>query len=312
MSGLGSEVQALSPQAFWAFTGMAALAAGVTFFFLWRSYHRSRLVSDTPTSRVRSAAQGYVELDGRGDYIDGPPTLSPVSGRRCLWYRYKLERREATILSEDNRTRWDTLQQGESDAPFFLDDGTGRVEIHPEEAEVTPRQRKIWCTRDANPNSLRTSLQIGRFALNLGGRYRHTEELLLPGPLYALGWFATLTPSQQPPIDTAVRERLESWQQAEQVFMEQFDTDGDGRLQADERQRARKLARTRVLAERAEQDTAPAFHTLTAPPDGRRPFLLAGHSQRELSARYRNRALASLAGFALATGALLWLLAVRF
>jgi hypothetical protein len=311
MGGVGAEVQSLSVPAFWAFTGAAALAAGVAFFFLWRSYHRSRLVADTPTSRVRSAAQGYVELDGRGEYLDGPPTVSPVSGRRCLWYRYRLERREGTLVSQNNRTHWRTLQRGESDAPFFLDDGTERVEVHPEEAEVTTRHCRIWCTRDSNPHGLRTSLQIGGFTLNFGGRYRHREELLLPGPLYALGWFTTLSHDEKP-LDIAVRERLESWQQAEGVFMEQFDADGDGRLRADERRRARELARSRVLTERAERGTGPAFHTLTAPPDGTRPFLLAGHSQAGLAARYRNRALASLAGFALATGGLLWLLAVRF
>jgi hypothetical protein len=311
MASLAAQVQGLGPYAFWGLTGGAVLAAGAAFYFLWRSYRRSRLVADTPTSRIRSAAQGYVELDGRGEYLDGQPTVSPASGRRCLWYRYKLERRERSVANDHTNSHWRTLQQGESDDPFFLDDGTGRVEVHPEDAEVTPRHRRIWCTRDANPRGLATSFQVGPFAINLGGRYRHTEELLIPGPLYALGWFATLSHRERP-LDIEVRERLESWQRAEGVFMEQFDVDGDGRLRADERSRARDLARARVLAERAERGTGPSFHTLTAPPDGARPFLLAGRSQAELAARYRNRALASLAAFVLAAGGTLWLLAVRF
>ena len=47
---------------------IAALAAAAVYS-LWytiKAWARNRAIEDTPTSRIRSAAQGYVELNGRG------------------------------------------------------------------------------------------------------------------------------------------------------------------------------------------------------------------------------------------------------
>jgi hypothetical protein len=38
-------------------------------------------------SRVRSAAQGYVELDGVGMLPPGSTNRSPLTGTPCTWFR---------------------------------------------------------------------------------------------------------------------------------------------------------------------------------------------------------------------------------
>ena len=51
---------------------------GGSLYALWfavKAWRDSRAIEDTPTSRVRSAAQGYVELDGRGTL---PPGVVPL------------------------------------------------------------------------------------------------------------------------------------------------------------------------------------------------------------------------------------------
>ncbi len=78
-------------------------------------------MADTPTSRVASVPQGYIELVGRGQQ---PPGGSPVSGLPCLWYRYRVERK--------NGDRWEYVESGVSHDTFGLSDGSGHVLFDPE------------------------------------------------------------------------------------------------------------------------------------------------------------------------------------
>ena len=44
---------------------------------------RARLMEDTPTSKIRSAAQGYVELSGRVRMPEGVSIRCPLSDTGC-------------------------------------------------------------------------------------------------------------------------------------------------------------------------------------------------------------------------------------
>ena len=48
--------------------GIAVLAAGSVYccWRTWRYVNHIRLIEDTPTCKIRSAPQGYVELEGLG------------------------------------------------------------------------------------------------------------------------------------------------------------------------------------------------------------------------------------------------------
>ena len=77
-----------------------------------------RAINDTPTSRIASAAQGYVELQGSGLPLGGLPLLSPRMALPCLWYRYTTE-------EKDSDGKWKVVGRGESEASFLVDDGSG-------------------------------------------------------------------------------------------------------------------------------------------------------------------------------------------
>ncbi|MGA8154489.1 MAG: hypothetical protein WB952_26325 [Terriglobales bacterium] len=91
---------------------------------------RKRLIMDTPSSKIRSAAMGLVEVSG---LATGPYTLTaPITGKTCYYYR--------TMV-------WQWKQQGKSASwvkeadeslhvPFFLEDNTGRVLVNPQGAET--------------------------------------------------------------------------------------------------------------------------------------------------------------------------------
>ena len=58
----------------------ALLAMSAVSFFAWvANYRRYRHIQDLPTSKVASAAQGYVELFGRTELLPGEPIVSKLS-----------------------------------------------------------------------------------------------------------------------------------------------------------------------------------------------------------------------------------------
>lgn len=113
----------LSQPLFWA-------GLGVVFgpFFFWRGFRvlqRTRLIMDTPRSTVRAAALGPVEVSGKAV---GPYTLvAPLSQTECFYYRIVVE----TNPKGDLRKQAQALC-----APLFVDDGTGKLMIYPEGAEL--------------------------------------------------------------------------------------------------------------------------------------------------------------------------------
>lgn len=65
-----------------------ALIALISFFAWASGYKRVRTIADVPTSRIASAAQGYVELFGRASVDRDNLVASPLSGVSCIWFRY--------------------------------------------------------------------------------------------------------------------------------------------------------------------------------------------------------------------------------
>ncbi len=89
-----------------AWTVCAGLIATISMAAWASTYRRARAIDDTPTSKISSAAQGYIELVGRGRALGGLPVLSPVSQLICLWYRFTAERR-------DSQHKWRHESSGE-------------------------------------------------------------------------------------------------------------------------------------------------------------------------------------------------------
>ncbi|MEW6165228.1 MAG: hypothetical protein AB1642_09225 [Pseudomonadota bacterium] len=255
----------------------AALVAAVAFVAWLASLRRARAVADTPTSSVASAAQGYVELLGRGRPPGGEPLRAPLNGLPCLWYRYQIERRQ-----DD---KWVTQGSGESTDSFLLDDGTGRCLIDPEGAEILPRGADVW--RD--------------------GDYRYTQSVLVvDDSLYALGAFRTLNgDSLDLSVAADVKHLLAEWKKDMPRLLERFDLDGNGTLDLREWQLARSQARREVERSHRELRAAPDTHVLGRPADGRL-FLISALPPEKIAARYTRWAVAHVAIFLVALGAVAW------
>ncbi len=166
------------------FVGVALFIRG------FRVLQRKRLILDTPTSKVRSAAIGLVELNG---LAVGPHTItSPITQRSCFCYRTALWKE---VGSGKNR-RWEQKIDERFHVPFFLEDDTGMVLVDPNSAETD-----IHCDFKAEYNhSMFSSSGVpprvaefaGRNGISLDDNVRIEEYCLKPGnALYILGTLAT-------------------------------------------------------------------------------------------------------------------------
>ena len=95
---------------------------------------QARYLLDTPTSKIRSAAQGYVEFYGILGQTAEAQLSAPLTGTPCLWWRYRIEEYRSSGKSRS----WRTLESGSSEAWLRLSDGTGDCLIDPRGAEVRP------------------------------------------------------------------------------------------------------------------------------------------------------------------------------
>ena len=76
---------------FWVLLLGFAVVGGGRLALRWIQI--ARLIEDTPRSRVRSAAQGYVELAGRATGLPGTQNLAPLTQRPCVWWRFRIQKR---------------------------------------------------------------------------------------------------------------------------------------------------------------------------------------------------------------------------
>ena len=249
----------------------------------WRSLRHARLIADTPTARIASAAQGYAELRGRGLALDGQPLCSPLNGLPVLWWRLQTEKK-------DGNGKWRHESREQSSASFLLEDDSGRCLIDPEDAEMLVRRREVT-VQDEHRYTLWT--------------------LLAHDSLYVLGDFRTLgsaltgaDPKQR------MRERLEAWKADPASLLARFDLDGNREIDLREWELARAQARRETqqeqISEQIEAARAPDLHVVAAPADGRL-YLISDLEPGRIARRFKLWAAFHLLLLLAAAAALGWL-----
>ena len=273
-------------------------------WFAFRFMHVARVIEDTPTSRVRSAAQGYVELEGRARPLAGTTNLSPLTQRDCVWWRYRVQHRTESAGRGGRRQRWRTVASGRSAQPFLIDDGTGECIVQPADAQVLAAESTTWHGATPWPTTI-----PGRSGLGIAGRdYRYFEERIhLHEQVYALGGFRSVSATGDGVTDDAVRALLAVWKQDQESLAQRYDRDRDGSISLEEWETARTEARRTVERQRAERPASDALHVL-GPPDEGQLYLLASFKAADVARRYRRRAYVAFAGFFAAVYALGWLM----
>ncbi|MFM8332935.1 MAG: GIDE domain-containing protein [Candidatus Methylumidiphilus sp.] len=286
-----------------------ALCAGGCATIWLRAVYRARLLADMPTAKLRSAAQGYVELEGRARMMPGEPVYAPLSGMPCVWYRYAVE--QTGRNADGDEGRWSAVDAGVSEAIFHLDDGTGVCVVDPDGAEVTPSVRLCWRGDSARP--LHTPKATGFwFRLFSFGAYRYTECRLHDGdPVYAIGQFSGAGGQETAGISEATGDLLVIWKRDPACLLRRFDRNRDGKIDMREWEAARQAAEQEVMATWQARQQQPETNVLRKPPHGR-PYILSAKPEAEIIAGYRRQALAGALGLAGFGWALAWVLLRRF
>lgn len=241
-----------------AWAGCLALISAISFFFWASNLKRNRAIADTPTSKIASAAQGYVELYGPS--VNSPEYLAKGGkySMPCVWYRYVTYRRNS-----DNK--WVEIARGESDSMFAMDDGSGRCLIDPESAEVITTHSST----------------------SYDGDYKTVEEQLLASDsIYALGEFSTIGGANtQLDAKEDIACLLAEWKKNQPALLKRFDLDEDGQLDMKEWELARRAAQRDVEKQHRELRQQPGVHVMRAPASGQL-FLLSNLSPQQLKNRY--------------------------
>lgn len=268
-----------------AFSGGACVGGG---WWCLQRLTQLRYLLDTPTSKIRSAAQGYTELYGVLRELPQSQIRAPLTGKPCVWWRFKIEERR----SNGKRSDWSSIESACSDAWLELADATGECLINPQGAQVRPSAREVWSGNQRHPLQARQSgFLMG--LLNSGRRYRYTEERLHAGePLYAIGDFRTSGAGQQGfDLASAQGAVIREWKGDFSGLLQRFDQDGSGQLETAEWQQVRQAAQLEAEQRHRKSGLAPARHQLLKPGEAR-PFILSSQGEDELARAFRWQALA--------------------
>jgi hypothetical protein len=260
---------------------LAAGSAAVAVFALWRFFvrlQRDRVVADTPTVRIRSAAQGYVKVAGRTVAAAAAPTSAPLSGRPCVWWDYKIAEQQTD--SRGNK-HWHEVDRATSVELFVLEDDDGaRCLVGPVTAEVTPTGEDTWYGSTSRPSGP----PPGSHSLLHVGEWRYTERLLDVGThVCVMGELRSH--SEVGDVNAVTAQKLREWKQDQQSLLARFDTNHDGRLDAAEWEAARRAAASEAQAQTLGSDIA-RVSVISEPRNGE-PFLIAPLSSVELEDRER-------------------------
>lgn len=314
-SGFAEAITSASTVKFAIFVGIGGIFALASSWGAYQMLIRKRVLQDTPTALIRSASQGYIELQGRAELMDGDPIYAPLSLRPCIWYRYKVEEKHRSHTGSGSRSEWRTLENGISDSLFYLVDSTGRCAVDPEGAKVTASSRDVWYGNNRTPGRLDTETGWKRFSgvSRIGRNYRYTEERIEPGdPLYALGDFTTHGGAGVHfDRNAEVREVLREWKQDNAAILARFDQNNDGKIDMQEWDEARRAAEQEADAKRAEAAVAPVVDVLGHARGSRNPFILAARTEDEMLSHFHWSAVGLFALCLASSVTVLWMLAVR-
>lgn len=140
---------------------LAGTVSGLVLFYRgFGLLQRKRFIEEIPTSTIRGAALGLVEVSGTAT---GDCTLvAPLSQLDCYFYQL---------------TAWGTKKVAEESlcVPFYLDDETGRLLVDPEGAklDITPGYSQEFGETKASSNYAISAQYLIATEANAGDAVQH-------------------------------------------------------------------------------------------------------------------------------------------
>lgn len=236
-----------------------------------RSNAIKRFIADTPKSKIDSAAQGFVELQGRSEFFGNRQCQGFMSGPPCVWHRYTLFKLTGF-----------PFQTGSSTIPFVIRDESGSCIVDPADAKVLSSSTRTWIENGKRYSS----------------RYiRPDADIYVLGELRTRGG-ANATYHQ----GTHVSQLLARWKKDMPWLLQEFDSDKNGKLDLDEWQGARARAKVVALDLFNEKSLYNVTHTISRPRNGM-PFVISDRDPAPLAKTF---AVLAYSNWLAATACFIW------
>lgn len=253
-----------------------------------------------PCSRVRSAAIGLVELQGKA--IPRKAQNAPLSDLPCCWWRCVVEE----LVKSGKSSHWRTIATRSCSQLFYLEDPTGAVLIDPEEAEIHA-DKKVFDSSSSNLSSALSSWGIDASSwLGLSKRLRVWESVIpLASPLYVLGELA-LRVDHLAERNARLKEKLAGVKKnAERMAL--ADTNKDGQVDVAEWDALRLQLEQEFLQEEAARPAEPPQDKMLVRRPASYPFIVSTRPEASLLRALGISSWAGvLSGLAATGGAVAW------
>ncbi len=240
----------------------------------YKNYHRLRYIADTATSKIASAAQGYIELKGLGEMMEGASIESPFSKKRCLWFNCKIEKKQRSGL----QTYWEEDSQIVSENLFYLEDETGLCIVDPEGAFVIPSSKIKWYG-----SHLGDQYSSGKSGWLTTGKYRFTEKLVfVADALYVMGSFESKRKTINPQLQKEqVESLIKEWKTNPRRYLKKFDIDKNNKIDKKEWVRIREYAQQQVRKKNQQLE----YNILKKSGEKNQPFIISTKDEEALLLR---------------------------
>ncbi len=281
---------------FWVcWLAICGLALG-SFYRMSRWFQHARLIENVPTAKIRSAAQGYVELSGVAKQMDGPLIVSPLTGKTCVWYHYKIEEKVNTTRAYGRSdSYWRTVKQQRSEDLFLLEDDTARCVIDPDNAEVIVQDKRTWHQPHRSPPR------------------RYTEQLIHDGePLYAIGFFRTIATIEYQKTRQQVAALLRQWKNDPKDLLHRFDRNQNKQLDSQEWEQARQHAEQQIKHQNGQCEKEAPLNVMSQSHIANQAYILSSEPETVLIRQYQWRAIRSLLLFFASGASAVWIFNIRF
>ena len=174
-------IKQIPDQQFWLVVGSFGLFVFIFFYQSYRCILKSRAIADIPSSKIRSAAQGLVEIEGI-QHFHKQPIMAGLTQLPCTWYRF--------VVHQQQQKKWVPINRQESLALFELHDKTGFCVIDPKGAEIHAPCMDTWHGFNRLPKG-KPKTWFGRLWGHMGHYYYQEWRMEDGMPLYAMGNFHT-------------------------------------------------------------------------------------------------------------------------
>jgi hypothetical protein len=175
-------------------TIIAAFIGGGLIYHSLKAHHLRRRIEDVPTSRIATAPQGLVEVQGYAWPLKSKYGKDEIQytleGKSAVYHKLVIEEKKGSAKN----SRWVEVHSEEHASPFLIFDESGAAMVIPLKADLQIyKQTRSWGSLDDNARmALNGLIPSGGVLVNLFRQYRVIESYILVGsPVYALGTFRT-------------------------------------------------------------------------------------------------------------------------